>query len=154
VEEQSKAVLNAASVIDDKISTEVVSVRKQTSITYQSHINTLKGIYVLCLWRKEDIMPYKDPIDREANRRLKYRVQRDRLYREIRIRALNPRDDTSPLICDHCGKVTGRSSAHVFRHYRWCKHYSRTMRVLGYPRTKWSRRPRTSYGVKGDLSNA
>jgi hypothetical protein len=92
-------------------------------------------------------VPYKNRVDQNANRRLKYRVQRDRLYDDLRVRPINPKDDTSPLACDACGKITGRDSAHVFRHHKWCRFYFRAQRILGYPRTYWSRK-RTSYGVK------
>lgn len=93
-------------------------------------------------------MPYKSREDMNANRRLKYRTQRDQLYREIRVKPINPQDNKSPLTCDWCGKVTQRNSAHMFRHHKWCRFYHRTMRILGHPRTYWSRLPRTSYGVK------
>src|SRR6266700_1934344 len=87
------------------------------------------------------ILPYKNRTDRLENQRMwhRYGKQLPR-YRAMGLEPLDINDQWSPLQCNHCGKVTGRSSAHVYRHYQGCVHRNRTLRLAGYPRTYWSRR--------------
>jgi hypothetical protein len=86
-------------------------------------------------------VPYKERQDRLENQRFWHNyVVKLRLYRSMGLEPVDINDPRSALECQHCGKVTGRNSAHVYRHHRGCVKRLRTLRLAGYPREYWSRR--------------
>jgi len=68
-------------------------------------------------------MPYKNGADATANKRWKHRMRQLDRFREMGLEPLDANDPNSPLQCQDCGKQTGRSSAHIYRHHEVCWRY-------------------------------
>lgn len=95
-------------------------------------------------------MPYKSEADRKGNFLFKkevrineYRKRKLKFYRGMGLEPLDVNDSNSELECLHCGKITPRSCAHMFRHYEGC----RMIKHLPVEIKKWRRTTKVYVGI-------
>lgn len=84
-------------------------------------------------------MPYANKQDRADNRRWKYNAKQLEKFRQMGLEPLDVNDVWSNLECLTCGKVTGRGSAHMFRHFEGCPMIEATTRITGNSPRTWNR---------------